>query len=249
MAVKTITGRPFLSCPSIDILQLSLTIMIVMIVSMSWLQKVVNPGGRGRGRRGGRAASQAGQRSRQHGVEVSAAAAWWGFAQSAARAAHLMDASGGDFQLFSFIIFRCFFDFFFNYLYPRALSISVYFRKELTFFVEQLEYVKIKPKCAKTKHVVKNNLTLQRQFRLYIPFLGIAWPQPQFPVSDLCIPRIGPHISSSRKGRPIVEIYHSLTDTWMWKLGLRPRYSLSGKICYKFSAFCLCSVAYCEGRS
>jgi hypothetical protein len=74
--MKTITGRPFLSCPSIDVLRLALTmmmIMIVMIISMSWLQKVVHPGGRGRGR-GGRAASQAGQRSRQHGVEVSAAA-------------------------------------------------------------------------------------------------------------------------------------------------------------------------------
>ncbi len=35
---------------------------------------------------------------------------------------------------------------------------------------------------------------LQRQFRLYIPFLGIARPQPQFPhscvLSDLYIPRI-----------------------------------------------------------
>jgi hypothetical protein len=28
----------------------------------------------------------------------------------------------------------------------------------------------------------------------------------------------------------------------MWKLGLRPRYSFSGNICFKFSAFCLCSV-------
>jgi hypothetical protein len=32
-------------------------------------------------------------------------------------------------------------------------------------------------------------------------------------VSDLYISRIGPHISSSRKGRPIVGIYNSLTDT------------------------------------
>jgi hypothetical protein len=32
-------------------------------------------------------------------------------------------------------------------------------------------------------------------------------------VSDLYIPRIGPHISSSRKGRPFVGIYNSLTDT------------------------------------
>ncbi len=61
-------------------------------------------------------------------------------------------------------------------------------------------------------------------------------------VSDLFIPRISPHVSSSRKGRPIVGVYNSLTDTWMWKLGLRPRYSFSGNICFKFSAFCLCSV-------
>ncbi len=27
----------------------------------------------------------------------------------------------------------------------------------------------------------------------------------------------------------------------MWKLGLRPQYSFSGNICFKFSAFCLCS--------
>ncbi len=50
--------------------------------------------------------------------------------------------------------------------------------------------------------------------------------------------------SSSRKGRPIVGIYNLLTDTWMWKLGLRPRYSFSGNICFKFLAFCLCSVVY-----
>ncbi len=37
-------------------------------------------------------------------------------------------------------------------------------------------------------------------------------------------------------------ICNSLTDTWMWKLGLRPRYSFSGNICFKFSAFCLCKV-------
>ncbi len=96
-------------------------------------------------------------------------------------------------------------------------------------------------------------VTLLRQFRLYIPFLGIARPQPQFPNSCVCerlhIPRIGPHISSSRKGRPIVGIYNSLTDTWMWKLGLRPRYSFSGNICFKFSAFCLCSVPCNQQRN
>jgi len=61
-------------------------------------------------------------------------------------------------------------------------------------------------------------------------------------LSDLYIPRISLHISSSRTGRPIVGIYNSLTDTWMWELGLRPRYSFSGNICFKFSAFYLCSV-------
>ncbi len=56
-------------------------------------------------------------------------------------------------------------------------------------------------------------------------------------VSDLYIPRIGPHISSSRKGRLIVGIYNSLTDTWMWKLGVRPRYSFSGNIFSQFRHF------------
>ncbi len=63
-------------------------------------------------------------------------------------------------------------------------------------------------------------------------------------VSDIFIPRIGPHISFSRTGRPIVGIYNSLTDTWMWKLGLRPQCSFSGNICFKFSAFCLCSARF-----
>ncbi len=60
-------------------------------------------------------------------------------------------------------------------------------------------------------------------------------------VSNLYIPRIDPHIFSSRNGSSIVGIYNSLTDTWMWKLGLRPRYSFSGNICFQFSAFFLCS--------
>ncbi len=50
------------------------------------------------------------------------------------------------------------------------------------------------------------------------------------------------HIFSwSRIGRPIVEIYKSLTDTWMWKSVLRPRNSFSGTICLEFSVLCLCS--------
>ncbi len=68
-------------------------------------------------------------------------------------------------------------------------------------------------------------------------------------VSDLYIPRMGPHSSSSRNGSSILGIYNSLTDTWMWKLGLRPRYSFSGNICFKFSAFFLCSVTSFPARS
>ncbi len=47
------------------------------------------------------------------------------------------------------------------------------------------------------------------------------------------------HISSSRIGRQIVGMYKSLTVSWMWKLGLRPRYSFSGNICFEISVFCL----------
>ncbi len=58
-------------------------------------------------------------------------------------------------------------------------------------------------------------------------------------VSDLCIPRIGPHIFSCRRiGRTIVGIYKSLTDTWMWKLRLKPHNSFPGNICFKFSVLC-----------
>ncbi len=77
---------------------------------------------------------------------------------------------------------------------------------------------------------------LQGKSHLCIPFLGIARPQSQFPhscaLSDLYIPRIGPHISCSMIGRSIMEIYKSLTDTWIWKLGLWLPNSFSGNICF-----------------
>ncbi len=62
-------------------------------------------------------------------------------------------------------------------------------------------------------------------------------------VSDLNIFPGSVHIfSCSRIGRPMVAIYKSLTDTWMWKLGRRPCNSFSGNICYDFSALSLCKV-------
>ncbi len=60
-------------------------------------------------------------------------------------------------------------------------------------------------------------------------------------VSDLCIARTGPHIFCSRTGISIVWIYKSLTDTWICKLGLWPRNSFSGNICFEFSLLVLCS--------
>ncbi len=88
---------------------------------------------------------------------------------------------------------------------------------------------------------------MQGKSHLCIPFLGIARPQFRnfhihVSMSDLYIPRISPHISCSRIGRPIIGIYKSLTDTWMWKLGLWPHNSFSGNICFEFLVMVLCSV-------
>jgi hypothetical protein len=48
-------------------------------------------------------------------------------------------------------------------------------------------------------------------------------------------------LSCSRIGRALLGIYKSLTDIWMWKLGLWRRNSFSGNICFKFSVLCFCS--------
>ncbi len=99
-------------------------------------------------------------------------------------------------------------------------------------------------------------ITLQRQFRLCIPFLVIARPRSQFPHSCVCerfiyvhIPRIGPHtvFPAAEKADPSWEyIIRSQTHERGNCMGLRPRFSFSGNICFKFSAYCLCSVILCE---
>ncbi len=78
-------------------------------------------------------------------------------------------------------------------------------------------------------------------FILYIPFFWeLRGLSPNFyihvSVSDLYIPRISPHISSSRKGRPIVGIFNSLTDIFLF-----------WEYFFQFSAFCLCSVEKVNG--
>ncbi len=57
------------------------------------------------------------------------------------------------------------------------------------------------------------------------PRKGIARPQSQFPTSIVCERFIysqdrSTNFPAADKQRPILEIYTSLTDTWMWKLGL-----------------------------
>ncbi len=76
-------------------------------------------------------------------------------------------------------------------------------------------------------------------------YYWVSQAMKQSVLNHLCIPPGSVHIfSCSRIGRPIMAIYKTLTDAWMWKLGLWPRNSFSGNICFEFSVFCLCSVLY-----
>ncbi len=89
--------------------------------------------------------------------------------------------------------------------------------------------------------------TMQRKSNLCIFFSGNC--AATVPISTfMClwaiiyIPRIGSHICLQQSiDRSIVGIYKSFTDTWIWKLGLWPRSSFSGNICFKFSVLVLCS--------
>ncbi len=68
-----------------------------------------------------------------------------------------------------------------------------------------------------------------QNFETNTPRKGISGLSPNFDihasVGDLCIPTIGLPILLEEMCRTILGLYKSLTDTWMWKLGLRPRYS------------------------
>ncbi len=78
---------------------------------------------------------------------------------------------------------------------------------------------------------------LQRESHFCIPFLGIARPQSQFPqeyVRERFIYSQDRSTYFLQRNRQIDpgNIYISLTDAWMWKLGLWPRNSFSGNIRY-----------------
>jgi hypothetical protein len=68
-----------------------------------------------------------------------------------------------------------------------------------------------------------------RKFETNITRKGISGPQSQFPHSCVCeriyIPTMGLPFLLEEICGPILGIYKSLTDTSMWKLGLRPRNS------------------------
>ncbi len=82
-------------------------------------------------------------------------------------------------------------------------------------------------------------------FKTNIPRKGISGPKSQFPHSDICewctvyIPTIGLPILLEEICRPILGLNKSLTDTWMWKLGLRPCYSQKRNTLVGFSLQCI----------
>jgi hypothetical protein len=81
------------------------------------------------------------------------------------------------------------------------------------------------------------------KFETNIPRKGIARPQSQFPHSCVCERFIYAHNWSTYyaagKYGQILGIYKTLTDTWMWILGLRPCNSISGYTYMGFSLKCI----------
>ncbi len=69
-----------------------------------------------------------------------------------------------------------------------------------------------------------------------VPTFMCLWANYIFPPS-VCL------FCCSKIGGPIVGIYKSLTDTWMWKLWLRPRSSFSGKTYIGISLQCITCIS------
>ncbi len=68
------------------------------------------------------------------------------------------------------------------------------------------------------------------------------WPQSQFPHCLWAVYRFPPSVCLFFYRKicgPILGIYKSPRDTWMWKLGLRPRNSFSGNAQMGFSLQCV----------
>ncbi len=84
--------------------------------------------------------------------------------------------------------------------------------------------------------------TKYRNFETNIPRKGISGSQSHFPHSCVYECFIYFHDRSpillEEICRPILGLYESLTGTWMWKLGLRPRYSQKRNTYVGFSLQC-----------
>ncbi len=76
---------------------------------------------------------------------------------------------------------------------------------------------------AKTQYRKLEHILLEKKLRSLSPNFHI-----HVSVSDLYIPTIGLPILLQEIWEPIMGICKFLTDTWMWKLELRPRSSFSG---------------------
>ncbi len=74
--------------------------------------------------------------------------------------------------------------------------------------------------CDPPVYTAKNQY---RKFETNISRKGIANFHIHVPVSELYIPTIDLPILLQEICGPILGIYELLTDTWMWKLGLKPR--------------------------
>ncbi len=96
--------------------------------------------------------------------------------------------------------------------------------------------------CREVQYIDPWYYTLQRKTHLCIPRKGIAWPQSRFQihvsVSDLYIYSQDRSTYFPAAGSWECT-YKSLTDTWMWTLGLRPRNSIS------FQGLFVSSFRYC----
>ncbi len=95
--------------------------------------------------------------------------------------------------------------------------------------------------------------TKYKNFETNIPRKGISSPNFHIhaSVSDLYISTIGLPILLEEVCRPILGLYTSLTDTWMWKLGLRPRYSQKRNTIVGFSLQCVwqTNCTHCKSAS
>jgi hypothetical protein len=85
---------------------------------------------------------------------------------------------------------------------------------------------------ARQMHCTENLIQIFPEIKLcgLVPILYVY-----VSVNVLYIPTIGPQTQYSKIGGPIMDIFKSLTDTWMQKFGTRPCSFISRNICFQFS--------------